>query len=334
MRALASVVWHIALAGLLAVAAPAQAQATRRLGVFFWHDSPNDIATWTGIRAGLTAAGLPAEFVERRADSDAARAVTCLSELRDARCELVFAMGTQSALLAKERLRDVPVVFAAVSNAVASGVVADWRGSGTNVCGASNWIDPANVLEVFRLAVPHLDHLGVLRSKASGVVSAAEVATMRDHLTRPGTRPLELREALASDAADVPRAVRELVAAGVDAIWIPIDLTIYRDIGAVRNALGDARVPLLSTAATGVRDGAVAGTTVDYELHGRRAAAIALDVLVRGRDPGSLPVDRMRSSLVLVNLAAARQNRVELPLSLLVLADELLDPEAPHGAGR
>jgi putative ABC transport system substrate-binding protein len=326
---------------LLATAAmlPAQADDTpprvpepKRLGVFFWHDSPNDTATFAGIRSGLVAAGLPHTFVERQAGGDRTRADTALAELRRLRCDLVFAMGTQAALLARDGLTDVPVVFAAVSDPVASGLVADWQATGTHLCGTSNWIPPQNVLDVFRLAVPGLRRLGVLRSQPSGLVSAAEEASMRAHLAASGAS-IELRPAVATAADAIPAAVAELLAADVDAIWVPIDLTIYSAMPAVQRALGARKLPLLTTAAAGVQNGAVVGAIADYPLHGRRAAALALDVLVRGKAPGALPIDRMRSSLVVVNLAAARKAGIELPLSLLAIADRLIDPEL-FDAGR
>lgn len=312
--------------------APAAA-AGKRLGVFFWHDSPNDLAAFAGIQKGLQQAGLAHTFVEQRAESDAQKAKAAFAALRAARCDLVFAMGTQAALLAKDELRDVPVVFAAVSDPVASGVVRGWDGSGTNLCGGSNWIAPANVLDVFRLAVPGIRRLGMLRSAGSGVVSGAEFATMQAHLATLPKGQLELHEAVARDPAGVGDAVASLLQKDVDAIWIPIDITIYQNVAAVRQALGTKKVPLLTTAAAGVRGGAVVGAVVDYALHGRRAASLALDVLVRGKAPGSLPVDRMRGTLVVVNLAAARRDGIELPLSLLAIADELLDPEITN-AGR
>lgn len=298
-----------------------------RLGVFLWHDSPNDLSTLVGIRAGLQLAGLDAEFVEHHADSDRERAAAAFAALQKARCELVFALGTQAALLAKEALPEVPVVFAAVSDAVASGVVDDWSGSGRNLCGASNWIAPAAVLGVFRLAVPGLTRLGMVRSRTSGVVSAAELQTMRAHLAATPTLGLTVVESVAADAADVERATAALVAQDVDAIWIPIDLSIYGDLAAVRRGLGDRRLPLLTTAAAGVANGAHVGAAVDYELHGRRAAALALRVLRHEARPGELAVDRMHGALVSVNLGAARRDGIELPLSILVVADRLIDAE-------
>lgn len=314
----------VALLCLLSTTGAAQAPpAAPRIGVFLWHDSPNDLTTLVGIRRGFELAGVGADFVEHQCGSDPERAEKALAALRGG-CDLVFALGTQSALLAKNALAGVPVVFAAVSDPVASGVVAGWDGSGTNLCGASNWIAPAAVLDTFRLAVPNLARLGIVRSQTSGVVSAAEFATIQAHVAREPSLGITLVESVAADAADVERAVRQLVDIGVDAIWIPIDLTIYGDLGPVRRALRGRALPLLTTAAAGVPNGAHVGAAVDYELHGRRAAALALRVL-RGEQPGALPIDRMRSTLVRVNLGAARRDGVELPLSLLAVADELID---------
>ena len=126
---------------------------------------------------------------------------------------------------------------------------------------------------------------------------------------------------------DLPKAVAKLRQQDVDAIWIPIDLTIYQNVRAIELALEGDHLPLLTTAAAGVRNGALVAAAVDYNLHGRRAAALVQRALAQGSV--RLGVDRMRSSLVVVNLKAAQRNQIELPLSLLVLADELIAPENP-----
>ena len=256
-------------------------------------------------------------------------------QLLDTTCPLVKKAHAAAQQLQQDGRRVVvlgkPGHVDAVSNAVASGIVADWNGSGRNLCGASNWIPPGAVLDVFQLAVPGLQRLGMLRSQASGVVSNAELLAMREHLATAAPSSLQLVEAVAKDAADLPRAVQELRAAGVDAIWIPIDLTVYQNLAVVRQALGERPLPLVTTAAAGVRGGALVGATVDYALHGRRAATLVHAVLVGGKAPGTLPIDRMRSATVVVNVAAARAAGTELPLSLLLLADELLAAEAKDG---
>lgn len=328
-------VFATALAATFATTSVAQTPDAppRRLGVFFWHDSPNDRATFEGIQLGLRQAGIPVDWLEREADSDEARAEAMLRELADSDRELVFVMGTTAALLAKQVIQDKPVVFAAVSDPVASGVVPSWLGSDQdNLCGATNWISPQNVLDVFDLAVPRLRKLGMLRSESATVVSRAELARMRTWLSAHPKTEIELVESMTPDTAGIGAAVRRLIAAEVDAIWIPIDLTIYSNLRAVQRALGERKIPLLTTAAAGVRSGAVVGTIADYPLHGRRAANVAAQVLLHGKRPRDLPIDRMAGNLVVVNLGVARELGLELPLSLLVLADRLVDDRPAAGA--
>jgi putative ABC transport system substrate-binding protein len=321
------------LFALLLAAAPAGAQEPqpRRIGVFLWHDSANDLVTLQGIRAGLAAAGLAVEYHEGHAHSDAARGREELQRLRKAGVELVFAMGTQAVQLAAAELKDLPVVYGAVSNPVVSGIVPDWKGSGTNVAGASNWIPPATVLHAFRLAVPGLRRLGVLRTSKSGTVSDAEVKTMREHLETLAEPRIELVERQAADAAGIAACVEELVRAGVQALWIPIDITIYDNMPAVQAALGSRGIPLVTTAMKAAREGAAVGVVVDYELLGRRTAAIALQVLRDKREPGAIPVDTMRGYQVIVHPDAARKQGYELPLPLLIVADELVGPAPRKG---
>ncbi|MCA8951724.1 MAG: hypothetical protein KDE27_19605, partial [Planctomycetes bacterium] len=179
-------------------------------------------------------------------------------------------------------------------------------------------------LEVFRLAVPGIARLGMLRSADAGVVSQAELATMRSWLEHTAHPRIEVIESVARDADDVERAAESLAAAEIDAIWIPIDITIYRNVDAVRRAVGVHRLPLLTTAAAGVEHGAMVGAIPDYPLHGRRAAMLAVDVLLHGKRPRDLPIDRMAGGLVIANLDAADRLGIEFPLSLLVLADRLI----------
>ncbi|MBI5853089.1 MAG: ABC transporter substrate-binding protein [Planctomycetes bacterium] len=303
----------------------AQERAPWRIGVLVWHRSPNDLQALDGIRNALRVSGRPHALEIVEADSDEARAATLLAELRARPVDLIFAMGTQAALLCKQHVTDLPVVFTAVTNPVESKLVPDWSGSGGNLAGNSNWIEPQTVLDVFRLAVPGLTRLGVLRSTSTGVVSAAELAAMRALLAGSDAPKVALHEELARDVADLDAAVARLAAAKVEAIWIPIDFLVYENIGRVADAARAQGVPLVSSSLRGVTEGAVAGLVVDYETLGARAVLIALDVLERGREPRAIPIGRMAGYQVVVNLAAARRANYEVPLPMLAVADLILD---------
>lgn len=307
-----------------------------RLRVLMWHRSPNDLSALEGLRAAFAVARRPHEIQVGEADSDTQRAIAILDGFRRDGADLIVALGTQSALLCKQHVTDLPVVFSAVTNPVESGVVVGWGGSGTNLAGNSNWIRPETVLGVFRRAVPNLGRIGVLRSHESGVVSGAEFAEMQRHLAEPRSdRPtIRVVEATVDRADQLESAVDRLAAAQCQAIWIPIDFVVYENLEPIARAAARHHLPLVSSSLRGATSGAVAGVLVDYEMLGQRAALIALDILERHRDPGTIPIGTMRGYQVVVNLSAARQLGYELPLPLLALADLVIDDAVPGEAGR
>lgn len=307
--------------------AVAQGEAPWKLGVFFWHESPNDLAALEGIRSAFKVRGRSHRFLVVQASSDPERGQQLLAGLRQQHVDLIFAMGTDAALLAKKHITDLPVVFTAVTNPVETGVVPSWKGSESNLAGNSNWIDPETTVRVFRLAVPRLHRLGMLRSRGSGVVSAAELKGLRRYLetNKPKGGPLEVIERQLEDVGQIKRAVDELAGSGVQAIWIPIDFQIYQHADKVLAAAQAKGLPIVSTSMRAVRTAAVAGILPDYDLLGQRAAVIALRILEHGTRPKDIPVGTLRSHLVVVNLDVARRSDYELRLSALVLADQIIE---------
>jgi putative ABC transport system substrate-binding protein len=313
----------------------AQEETVWQLGVFFWHESPNDQAALDGIRSAFKVRGRRHEILVVQANSDRETARRLLAGLRKRRVDLVFAMGTEAALLAKEHITDLPVVFTAVTNPIESGVVPSWKGSGSNLAGNSNWIDPETTVRVFRLAVPKLERLGVLRSRMSGVVSAAELRGLRRYLqeakakatgkARPKPRPLTVIERELTDVSQIAKAVGELADSGVQAIWIPIDFQIYQNADKVFVAARQRGLPIVSTSMRAVRTAAVAGILPDYDLLGQRAAVIALRILEHHSRPQDIPIGTLRAHRVVVNLDVARRCDYELRLSALVLADQIIE---------
>jgi putative ABC transport system substrate-binding protein len=320
------------LCSLLVCAAPrgqeAAAARTWRCAVLLWHASPNDMAALEGIREAFADRRHPHEITVHHANESTAEAERILLRLAAERPDVIFAMGTQSALLARRSIVDIPIVFTAVTHPVESEVVTSWRGSGRNVAGNSNWIAPETVLHVFQMGVPHLRRLGVLRSAGTGLVSAAEVRDLRRTLALPGAPQIELVEEVVEHADDIPDAVGRMAKAEVQAVWVPIDFLIYRNMPLVTRAAGHARLPIVTSALQAAHDGATVGVVVDHVMLGKGAVVLALQILERGVDPGSLPVGTMRGYRVVVNLDGARRCGYELPLPLLALADVLHDSSA------
>jgi len=294
-----------------------------RVGVLFWHDSPNDRVAFEGVRQGFALAGRDPifEVVEARGDDSAAR--VALRDFEARRVDLVYALGTGAALRARDEVKETPVVFTAVTDPVGSGVVGSSDGSRRNLCGTATGVNPGDTLRVFRAALPDLRRLGVVHDPGNPV-SRGEVAAMKE-AARSLDPPVELviRERAAADLAEPGVLGREVALAlkGTDALWIPIDIAVYGRAGEAAEAAAAAKRPVFATAPAASRTAAAVSVTVDFHALGRRSVVLAMAAL-RGEDPGKIPVLRPRSYRVILNLEASRRSGFEIPLALLASADE------------
>ncbi|MCK6482213.1 MAG: hypothetical protein L6R43_19320 [Planctomycetes bacterium] len=312
---------------VLLAAAPAPARPAGeerpRVGVLFWHDSPNDRAAFEGVRDGFALAGSEPifEIVEARGEDAAARAALRDFEARG--LDLVYAMGTGAALRAKEEVEGIPVVFTAVTDPVGSGLVPSLKGSGRNLCGNGSGVAAADTLAVFRRALPDLRALAVVHDPENPV-SSAEVRSLREAAARLDP-PLRLLERPTPAAAlRAPGGLREAARRaleGAGALWIPIDIEVYSRAGEAGAAAAEARRPVLATAPAASRTAAAVCVAANFRALGRSSVVLARAALA-GRDPGSLEVPFPRSYGVIVNLEAARRSGWEPPLEFLAATDE------------
>jgi len=293
-----------------------------RIGVLFWHDAPNDRVALEGFRAGLDlrTESYELDIVNVHSDEEVAR--QRLRAWADEPVDLVLALGTRAAQLARRHSGPVPVVFTAVTNPVLTGVADGWDGSGADVAGNSNWIPAATVLRTFRRAVPGMRRLGVIASR-DNPVSAAEIEEMIAALESDPDVDLRLVVQRVDVADELADAARDL-ATRVDAIWIPIDFLVYENLHRIRAVTDPAKIPLLSSSKKGAEAGAIVGIIVDYRNLGKNAAAIAVRILEDGADPATLPIGRLSGYRTIVHLARAREIGYRLPLEVVCTADQIL----------
>lgn len=312
---------------VLVIASAARASVRGdEIALFVWHDSPNDLEAIIGLERGLAVLGLAASVVTYDVDRDEKKAVELLRRLDGGDARVVVALGTRATLLAKEHVKNVPVIFTAVTNPVLSGISAAWQGSGTNVAGNSSWLDRGEMLEAFRLAVPELGTLAVLRTK-DNAVSRAEVTEARKALLgQPG---LVLEDIVLDDLENLDAAL-ERALAKAKAIWVPIDYQLYqeRPLKRIIERATKVGVPVVSSTPKCVGAGALVVVTVDYRALGLKAASIVKRVVLDGVAPGEIAVGRMSSARIFVDFAAARRADRKLPKDLIFRAHRLLGFES------
>ncbi len=208
---------------------------------------------------------------------------------------------------------DTPVVFSAVTDPEAAGLL----GEG-NVSGVSDLIDVRADLELLAELSPDIERVGMVYNPGEAN-SAVLTDIAREVALELG---LELVVASAENSAAVPSAAQSLLGR-VDAFYVTTDNTVVSALEAVVDVANRAGVPFLMADPTSLDRGPTLCTGLDYYNHGRMTGAVVLQVL-GGVSPADIPVERQGTMELWLNLDAAEQIGFEFPESILEQATGVL----------
>ncbi len=292
---------------------------------FLWHDSPNDLKALEGFRQGIEVLGLGGRLKVAHARRDAGAAERILIAAAAEPVTLCAAFGTESTRLARRYLKDVPIVFTAVTNPVLSGIARSWRGAGGNVAGNSNWLERRAMLKAFAKAVPGMRRLAVIRTEGNAV---SDAETVEAKAAVRGMKGLEIVDVVVTESDDLRDKLEEAFEKA-DALWLPIDFQLYqeRPLKLIMKTARARRVPVVSSTLKAAGAGALIVVTVDYGLLGLKAAGLVKRILKDGAAPGELAIGRLRSAEIYVDLTAAKRIGRKVPLDLVFRAHRILGVE-------
>jgi putative ABC transport system substrate-binding protein len=280
-----------------------------------------------GLRRGLKEAG----FVEgenlsvlyRGADDHYERLSALAAELVSRSVAVIAtAGGPVAALAAKSATNSIPIVFAAVSDPVKSGLVASLNRPGANVTG--------NAGLTIELDAKRLELL-------SELTSATRVLGALVNANRPGVEAEE--HDLLAAAKDLRRELVVLRTEDGPSIEAAFATLVKRNVVGVlvgADALfNDHRQQVVSLAAryavAGVypwREYVTAGGLMSYGANlseGYRLSGLYVGRILKGEKPVDLPVAQPEKFELAINLKTAKTLGIEVPPALLTRADEVIE---------
>jgi len=277
------------------------------------------------FRAGLRDLGyeegrdIVIEF--RWADGHYERLPALFSELIRLNVDVIVTYGTAGSLAAKQATTTIPIVFATAGDAVASGLVASLAQPGGNVTGTTHFIPElsAKQLELLKDAIPGLTDVAVLLNPANPV-NEPVVPVMRQ---TAHSLKMELHQFGVRGPAELEDAFAAMAAKQVGALAIIDDATLIANAVGIAKLASEERLP-----ASGWPDFAVAGGLMGYGVNYldlfRRAASF-VDKILKGTKPSDIPVERATKFETILNLKTAKALGIEMPISLLLRADEVIE---------
>ena len=280
----------------------------------------------TAFRAGLRDLGyvegkdIVIEF--RWAEGQYDRLPALAVELVRLNVDVIVTHAAPGAFAAKKATSTIPIVITAIADLLALGLVESLARPGGNLTGLSffNAELLAKRLELLKELVPSLAKAAVLLNADN---SAGRRNILRELEPTAKALKVELLPFEAREPGDFEGAFAAMVSQQIGAVVLHEDPMLNANSKTIVEIVARHRLPTC-----GFPEFVVAGGLMAYGIHfpdmDRRAAAF-VDKILKGAKPAELPVERSTKFTTIVNLRTARAIGIDMPTSILLRADEVIE---------
>lgn len=236
--------------------------------------------------------------------------------------DIIVAITTPTAQAMVATTKDIPIVFATVTDPLAAKLIPQYKHPGANVTGVSDEAPLAEQLKLFAKIKPSLKKLGFIYNPGLDG-SKATLAKLRDVAADAG---IAIVEVAAPTTNEVVIAARKLVGA-VDAIYVPNDTTVVAALEAIVKVGEETSTPVFVGETRGVERGAAASVGLNYTEVGLVAGNMVADIL-SGQKPGDIDAviahEVIPKLLVIINKGAAKRMGSDVPADVLATATRVI----------
>jgi putative tryptophan/tyrosine transport system substrate-binding protein len=317
----------ISLIGSAAAAWPlaAHSQQTKkipRIGVLW----PNPPATFEFMRQGLKdfgyVDGRNIDFEFRWAEGRLDQLPEMATELVRLHVDLIVALAPPATLAAKNATQTIPIVFVAMGDPLASGVVASLARPGANLTGTTRMISEmsAKHVELLKEIDPSLVKIAVLWNPANSshqpalqAVNAAAQSLSLQILKLEVRAPTEL-----DNTFDV--IVRE----GANGVLFLADPIFFIQLKRMVDLVASKRLPAICNFVEFPKLGGLMGYAPSVPDEFRHAAG-HIDKILKGAKPSDLPVEQPTEFQLVINLTTAKALGLNVPAMLIARANEVIE---------
>ena len=321
----------ITLVGLVLACLPlaAQAELVRHLGVLMStkQDDPVAQSRVAALLEGLRQLGwsegrnLVIEW--RWSGGDIERTREYAEELVRLAPDVLLSNGTPATAALKNATSTIPIVFAVVNDPVAQGFIPSMAHPGGNITGFSflEYSMVGKSLEMLKQIAPKTSLVALMFNPDTYPYYEIHVKSFETVARQLG---LDLRAAPARSPTEIDEVIAHLGKEVGSALLITPDpfMLVHRD--SVIHAAAQHRVPASYSYRQIVKEGGLMSYGADAgDIFFRSASYI--DCILKGAAPGNLPVQAPVKFEIAFNVKTAKAVGLEIPLSLLALADEVVE---------
>lgn len=250
------------------------------------------------------------EITLHNANGDMNLLQSIMQNLMSEKVDMIVAIATPAAQAALSATRDVPIVFAAVSNPVEAGLVKDPTKPEGNITGVSNSIPVADIIGLSKVLTPNVKTLGLIYN-SSEINSVASIEKTKAYCDKEG---IAYKEAAITSTADIQQAVASLTNQ-VDAYFTPNDNMVASAMAIYSQLATDAGKPIYVGADAMVSDGGLATVGIDYNLLGEQTGRM-INRIISGESIGDNAVETVSEYAKIINVNIAEKLNITIPTEL------------------
>ncbi len=271
----------------------------------------SDLKAYNEAVQGFKATTLGAPiYTEYDLQGDLERGKQLARKIRTSDSSLIVAVGLKAALVAKQEIADIPILYMMILDPVKHHLTA------ANMTGVLLEIPADRQFKTIRTFLPALRRIATLYDPEK---TAPKV---RDAEPRAATHDFHLRGFPVENEKELPQQLRVLLSES-EALWLIPDSTVLTD-ESIRFILESAlakQVPVVGFSSELTRLGALLSMSIDYGEVGREAGLLGKRIL-NGEQPLRLKPVSVQRIRITVNQKTARYLGITFPKELDSLIDE------------
>jgi putative ABC transport system substrate-binding protein len=305
-----------------------QGQRVRRIGVLIGRSErdPEGQEWSAALERGLKELGWTPDqtaFIDYRwQTSDLSQRTVFVNEIIARRPDILVASTTQYLVAARNATRTIPIVFVAVADPVAQGFVASLAQPGGMITGfgleepamGAKWVEL--LIEI----VPSIRSITAIfdpdTSPSRMFLSSVEASLK--------SRGAVLTVSPVRKESEIETAIAEAASRPSSGLLVLPDTLLQSRRELVVAVVAKHRLPAIYTIPPFAKSGGLIAYGINrYDLFYR--AATYIDRILKGANPGSLPVQMPTKFEMVINLKTAKALGLDVPATLLARADEVIE---------
>jgi putative ABC transport system substrate-binding protein len=242
------------------------------------------------------------------------------AELVRQKVDVLVTQATPGVRAAKQATTTIPIVIAAIGDAIAAGVVTSLARPGGNVTGSSFFSTElaAKRLDVLKETLPQVKRVGVLFNTEG--LYRPSLGAMAQGIK---ALDIELQQYAVRETSDLPGVFQEIAKGRNEALVMNEDPMLLANSIAIAELATQQHLPTVGFLEIAKAGGLIAYGADIVEMH--RHAAVFVDKILKGVNPGDLPVEQPTKFELVINLKTAKAFGLTIPPTLLTRADEVIE---------